>query len=301
MDRLTSMGVFVTVVDLGSFAAAADRLGLSAPMVGKHVQFLENRLGVSLINRTTRRHAVTEIGRSFYDRCRSLLADAEAADALAAEHRGEPAGRLRIAAPVHFGRHCVMPVLLDLAQAYPALSLEFAFSDRLTDIVEEGYDLAIRTGSTPQGAGLTTRRIARQTMIVCAAPSYLDQFGLPSDIGDLDRHVALSYRRSGPAAPWRLPVAEGVQEWAPAGRFAFDDLAAIADACEAGLGIGWLPSWLVREPLRRGALRQVLTQYPGFPYDVHGVWPESRHLPVKVRHAIDAMVTHLPAAMGGAL
>ncbi|TIX81865.1 MAG: LysR family transcriptional regulator, partial [Mesorhizobium sp.] len=119
MDRLTSMAVFVKTVDLGSFAAAAAALDLSGPMVGKHVRFLEERLGVRLINRTTRRQSLTDFGRAYYERCRLVLAEAEAADALAADQLSEPRGKLRVIMPVHFGRRCVAPILLELAQRYP--------------------------------------------------------------------------------------------------------------------------------------------------------------------------------------
>src|ERR671931_334084 len=146
MDRLTSMAVFVKTVELGSFAAAAAALDLSAPMVGKHVRFLEERLGVRLINRTTRRQNLTEFGRAYYERCRVVLAEAEAADALAADQLSEPRGRLRITMPALLGRRCVAPILFELAQRYPALELDLSFTDRLIDIAEDGYDLAIRTG-----------------------------------------------------------------------------------------------------------------------------------------------------------
>ena len=176
MDRLTSMAVFVKAVDLGSFSAAADALELSGPMVGKHVRFLEERLGMPLITRTTRRQSLTEFGREYYDRCRVVLAEVDAADALAADHadKGEqsapPRGRLRVTVPVHFGRRCVAPVLLALTRQYPGLELDLSFSDRFSDLIEDGFDLAIRTGEPDDKAGVVARRVARQIMIVCASP-----------------------------------------------------------------------------------------------------------------------------------
>src|SRR5919198_6107079 len=162
MDRLASMAVFVKAVDLGSFAAAADALNLSGPMVGKHVRFLEERLGVRLINRTTRRQNLTEFGRAYYERCRVLLAEAEAADALAADQLSEPRGKLRVTMPVLFGRRCVAPILLELAKHYPALELDLSLNDRIADLAEDGYDLAVRTGSLEDESGVVARRIARQ-------------------------------------------------------------------------------------------------------------------------------------------
>lgn len=153
MDRLTSMAVFVRAADLGSFAAAADELGLSATMVGKHVRFLEQRLRVQLISRTTRRQSLTEFGRIYYERCQAILADSDAADALAMDQVQALHGRLRVTAPVHFGRHCVLPVMLQLTNDYPGLELDLSFSDRLIDLAEDGYDLAIRTGMLDAAPG----------------------------------------------------------------------------------------------------------------------------------------------------
>lgn len=202
MDRLTSMAVFVKAVDLGSFAAAADALALSAPMVGKHVRFLEERLGVRLINRTTRRQSLTDLGRDYYERCRGVLAAAEAADAMAADQQSEPQGRLRVAMSVHFGRHCVAPILLALAKRHPKLELDLFFSDRLIDLADGEYDLAIRTGSLEDSSDVTARRLARQRMVVCAAPSYVKRHGRPKGIVDLATHPAIVYRRSARISPW---------------------------------------------------------------------------------------------------
>jgi DNA-binding transcriptional LysR family regulator len=202
MDRLTSMAAFVKAVDLGSFAAAAAALDLSGPMVGKHVQFLEERLGVRLINRTTRRQSLTDFGRAYYERCRVVLAEVEAADALAADQLSEPRGKLRVTMPVHFGRRCVTPILLELAQQYPALELDLSFNDRIIDLAEDGYDLAIRTGHLENKAGVIARRVARQRMIVCASPSYLESHGRPEQLEDLASHRAITYHRSGPVPPW---------------------------------------------------------------------------------------------------
>ncbi|MBD9629304.1 LysR family transcriptional regulator [Pseudomonas sp. T] len=295
MDRLTSMEVFVRAVDLGSFAAAADALEMSAPMVGKHVRFLEERLGAQLLMRSTRRQSLTEAGRIYYERCRMLLADAEAADILAAGEVAEPRGRLRVAMPVHFGRRCVAPVLLELAQRYPQLELDLRFSDRLTDLAEEQIDLAIRTGEPQPRDGIIARRIGRQRMVVCAAPAYLEQHGRPASIEELAAHRVLVYHRSGRINPWLFPR-EGLEpaEFAPSSRLRFDDLAAIADAAVRGMGLAWLPYWLVREVIEAGALEELLPGQPGFLYDVHATWLQTTQLPRKVRLAIDALVEVMP-------
>nr|WP_034855158.1 LysR family transcriptional regulator [Sinorhizobium sojae] len=292
------MAVFVKAVDLGSFAAAAAALDLSGPMVGKHIRFLEERLGVRLINRTTRRQSLTDFGRAYYERCRVILAETEALDALAADQLSEPRGKLRVTMPVHFGRHCVMPVLLELARQYPALELELSFNDRLIDFAEDGHDLAIRTGTLGDRAGLIARRVARQPMIVCASPAYLESHGRPETVEDLAQHKAVVYRRSGPVPPW-LFLRQGQSPFVvmPLNRFRLDDLDAIADATISGTGLAWLPYWLVRERIAAGMLVRLLPDQPPFLYDCHAVWLQTPHLPLKVRVAVDALAAALPKFM----
>ena len=300
MDRLESMAVFVRAVDLGSFAATAIALDLSGPMVGKHVRFLEERLGVRLLNRTTRRQNLTDFGRAYYERCRIVLAEANAADALAADQFSEPRGKLRVTMPAHFGRHCVTPVLLRLARQYPMLELDLSLSDRFADLAEDGYDLAIRTGVLDDKAGVIARRVARQGMVVCAAPTYLQRHGEPRRIGDLADHHAIVYRRLGQIVqPW-LFAREGqrVQEITPTGRLRLDDLDAIADAAAEGMGLAWLPYWLVRERIQAGALVALLPDEPRYLYDCYALWLQTPHLPLKVRLAVDALAAALPKSMG---
>jgi DNA-binding transcriptional LysR family regulator len=298
MDRLASMAVFVKAVDLGSFAAAADALNLSGPMVGKHVRFLEERLGVRLINRTTRRQSLTEFGRAYYERCRVVLAEAEAADALATDQLAEPRGKLRITMPALFGRRCVIPILLDLAQRYPALELDLSFSDRIVDLAEDGYDLAIRTGNLEDKTGIIARRLAGHRMVVCASPSYLEKHGRPRQIEDLPNHQAIIYSRPGWVHPWLFPRKDQPPaEVAPVSRLRFDDLDAIADTATTGMGLAWLPSWLIRERLQAGALVALLSDQPAYVFENYALWLRTPHLPLKVRLAVDALAAALPKFM----
>jgi DNA-binding transcriptional LysR family regulator len=298
MDRLTSMAVFVKAVDLGSFAAAAAVLDLSGPMVGKHIRALEERLGARLLNRTTRRQSLTEFGRAYYERCRAVLAEAEAADALAADQLGEPKGLLRVTLPVHFGRRCVAPILLRLAERYPKLDLDLSFSDRFADLADDDFDLAIRTGELRDRAGVMARRVASQRMIVCASPAYIEAHGRPHSIEDLAHHRAVVYRRSGRVRPWLIPRdGQAPAEITPLHRFRFDDLAAIAEAVAAGAGLAWLPSWLVREPLMSGALVRLLPEEPEYLYDVFAVWLQTPQIPPKLRAAIDVLAVELTKCM----
>jgi len=297
MDRLESMATFVRAVDLGSFAAAADALGMSGPMVGKHVRFLEERLGVRLLNRTTRRQSLTDFGRAYYDRCRIILAEAYAADALAADQISEPRGKLRVTMPAHFGRRCVLPILLDLARRHQGLELELTLGDTLTDLADSGVDLAVRTGALEDQAGIATRRVARQRMIVCAARCYLDTHGTPRSIGEIADHQAIVYGRNR-VRTWLFPrPGEAPAEILPASRLRLDDLDAIADAAAGGMGLAWLPSWLVRDRLADGTLVQLLPDEEAFPYDCHALWFQTPHMPFKLRLAIDALAAELPKFM----
>lgn len=298
MDRLHSMAVFVRVAELGSFAAAAEELDMSPTMVGKHIRFLEQRLRVQLINRTTRRQALTEFARSYYERCRTILAEADAADALAADQLHALHGRLRVTAPVHFGRHCVLPVILALARDYPGLDMEISFSDRLIDLAEDGYDLAIRTGTPAPGQGVNVRHLASQAMAVCAAPAYLADKGRPATLAELEAHAGLAYRRTGPAPPWLFPADGGRPlEVRPPHRLSFDDLDAIADAATAGAGIAWVPRWLVRERIRSGQLVELFAEQSGYPYEVHALWLQTPHVARRLRVLVDALASALPGMM----
>uniref|UniRef100_UPI001CA4D73C LysR family transcriptional regulator n=1 Tax=Burkholderia thailandensis TaxID=57975 RepID=UPI001CA4D73C len=159
MDRLTSMAVFVKAAETGSFAAAGASLGLSSQMVGKHVRFLETHYGMRLINRTTRRQSLTEAGRAFYERSRAVLAEAQAVDALAANLMAAPRGTLRINAPISFGVHCLMPMLASYMRAYPEVQIDLTLSDRIVDVVDEGYDAVIRIAPLAD-SGLIARPLA---------------------------------------------------------------------------------------------------------------------------------------------
>jgi DNA-binding transcriptional LysR family regulator len=298
MDRLTSMAVFVRAADLGSFAAAADALEMSGPMVGKHVRFLEERLGVRLLNRTTRRQSLTEAGQAYYERCRAVLSEAEAADAVVSDERSEPRGKLRVTMPALLGRHCIAPLLMRLARKQPHLELDLSFGDPIADIVEAGYDLAIRTGDLDGQSGLIARRIASQRMVVCGARSYLRAHGKPRSLDDLAAHQAIIYRRSGRVRPWLFPQADQPpREIMPSGRLRLDDLEAIADAATQGMGLTWLPYWLVRQRLNTGALVGLFGSQPEFLYDCHALWPRSPRMPPKLRAAVDTLAAGLPKLM----
>ncbi len=295
MDRLDGIAVFVQAVETGSFAAAAARLNLSRSAVGKTVARLEARLGVRLFHRTTRSQSLSEDGQIYYERCLRALAELRTAEAMLESGRKQVTGRLRVTMPVLFGRYCVAPILLDLARQHPGLELDVSFSDRVVDLTEEGFDLAIRNGPLRSGAGLMTRRLAYQRMVVCAAPAYLETRGVPLSIADLADHDAVLYWRADLHRTWLFPNSDNpTVEIVPPARIRLDDLEAIADAAVTGAGLAWLPCWLIRGRVRKGELACVLADQPGMVFEAHAVWPRMPHLPLRLRLAIDALVGNLP-------
>lgn len=298
-ERLDGISVFVDVAEAGSFALAAQRLGVTRSAVGKIIARLEQRLGVRLFTRTTRRHTLTEDGQLYYERCLRALAELEAAEEAFEGGKRAPSGRLRISVPVLFGRHCVAPVMLRLMQKYPALKIDISFSDHVADLVEEGYDLAIRMGTLPDSSKLVARKLGVQRMGICAAPDYLAQHGHPTTAQELEQHAGIAYSHAGKAIPWRLRGEDGrIEEANVDCRLRLDDLQAITDAAVAGAGLAWLPCWLMWDELHKGRLDLVMNADQLVSADVHVVWPHARHLPSKVRVAIDALVAELPPLLG---
>ncbi|WEX76695.1 LysR family transcriptional regulator [Sinorhizobium numidicum] len=297
MERFTGISVFVEVADAGGFSAAAERLNLSRSAVGKTVARLEQRLGVRLFHRTTRAQSLTDEGQLFYEGCQKALGEIRTAEALLESGRQEIRGRLRISMPVLFGRKCVTPLLVDLLRAHPRLQLDLSFNDRIVDLLDEGFDLAIRNGSVGNDSGLMTRTIAEQRMTVCASPAYLAERGAPKTLADLAAHDAVVYSR-GEQRPWSFPSnGDAAETVLPKTRLRLDDLAAIADAAVDGLGLAWLPCWLVRERVQRGELVRVLTDRPALIFKAYAVWPRTQHMLPKLRVVIDRLAAGLPRIM----
>ncbi|MBE7197113.1 MAG: LysR family transcriptional regulator [Parafilimonas terrae] len=295
-DLLADLPIFVTAVEAGGFSAAATRLNLTRSAVGRTVARLERRLGVRLFHRTTRSLALTEEGQTVFEHGKRALAEIQSATAMLESGRRDIAGRLRVSMPVLFGRLCVAPILIRLADAHPRLELDLNFSDRLVDPVEDGFDLVVRSGSLRDWPGLITRRIAHQRMRVCAAPAYLEAAGIPTSLGELASHHAVLYGRSGQERSWLFPQPAGpAREIIPSSRLRFDDVGAVRDAALEGHGLAWLPCWLIRDDVTAGRLVVVLGDEPAHAFESHALWPATPHLPLRVRLAIDALAAALPS------
>ena len=297
-DTLKDIPVFVASVEAGSFAQAAVRLHLSRSAVGKSIARLEERLGVRLFHRTTRSQRLTDNGALFYERCLRALEEIRGAESQLETGKHQVSGRLRVAMPVLFGRQCIAPLLIELAQEHPGLELEMSFSDRIVDLVEEGFDMAVRNGTLADSAVLVARRLGVHRMVLCAAPDYLIKNGQPQSVDDLRQYTAINYTRAGRVLPWQLMDYDGTSRtFIPRSSLNMDDLQAICDAALAGHGIAWLPCWMVIKEIHQGNLVPLFKQAPDVRFDVHAVWQQTPHLPIRVRIAIDMLVKRLPAVM----
>ena len=297
-DTLKDIPVFVAAVEAGSFAQAAIRLHLSRSAVGKSIARLEERLGVRLFQRTTRSQSLTDNGALFYEHCLRALEEIRGAESLLETGKQQVSGRLRVAMPVLFGRQCVAPLLIALAQEHPGLELEMSFSDRVVDLVEEGFDMAVRNGPLQDSSVLVARRLGEHRMVLCAAPDYLLKKGTPQSVDDLLHHAAINYLQAGRVLSWQLMDSEGASHtFTPRSSLNMDDLQAICDAALAGHGIAWLPCWMVSKEIHQGKLVPLLKQAPDVRFDVHAVWQQTPHLPLRVRIAVDTLASRLPSVM----
>ena len=291
MDRIASMGVFVKTVDLGSLTAAATAMGMSPQMVGKHVGFLEARLGAPLLRRTTRRQSLTDIGQAFYQRCRIILADMEMAEALVHDMSATPRGRLRISAPVNFGACRLAPLVARYLAAYPDVAVEMNLTDRYVDVVDEGYDAVIRLGPIRDTA-LAARNLQSHRQVACAAPAYLADRGMPTAPDDLGGHDCLGYVNwSGlPYAEWRFSKAGQVHAVEVRSRFQVNDGRVLLAAALEGHGIILQPEAILREALDAGRLVPVLADYAAPSRPMVLLFSARRPQPPTLRSFIDCVV-----------
>lgn len=291
MDRLTSMAVFVKAADLGSFAAAADAMGLSPQMVAKHVVFLEDRLGAALLHRTTRRQSLTDVGRAYYDRCKLVLAEAEAADSLAEEMRSLPKGSLRVNAPTTFGSYSLAPFVTRYLARFPEMQIDLTLNDRFVDPLEEGFDLLVRIGEVEETA-LVARPLAPYRLIACASPAYLASRGMPRQPADLAGHECLAYAYWSPSIPcrWRFTRDGRTQEIKASGRLRSNDWKVLLHAAVEGCGVTLGPESVLGAEIAAGRLVRVLADYEGPERPMHVLSPAGRRPTVKLTRFIDALV-----------
>lgn len=294
LDRVTGMQVFTRVAALGGFSAAARALGMSQTMATKHMTALEDRLGVKLLHRTTRRLTLTEAGRNYLEAAERILSEIEDADAAVAAENMQVRGTLRLNAPVSFGIREIAPLLPELSRRHPALAIDLGLNDRNVDLIEEGWDLAIRIG-TLADSSMIARRLAPCHMIVCAAPSYIAAHGRPRVIADLEGHVCLGYTLSRAVSADRWSFGrDGKASVEISGTLKANNGDVLVVAAIAGQGIVYQPTFLVAHEINAGLL--VPLKLDDDPIELGGVYaayPADRRPPAKVRATIEFLIEKL--------
>lgn len=293
MDSLRFDGIseFILAAQLQSFTAAALQLGVTSSAVGKSVSRLEKRLGIKLLHRTTRKLSLTNEGEVYLASCLRVMEELRDTEDCLSTGLVEPRGRLRIDLPAAFGRRHIAPMLIDLARQYAQLDLTITFSERIVDMIGEGIDLAVRIGDLKDDPELVARRLGTQRLVICASPDYLHRSAQVKDKADLLEHDCIIGWRKGVRATWLLMGHKGIVEQQEIRvRHEFDDGEMMLRAALEGCGLSQLPTWLVDEHLRSGALVTVLDHYAGAEMPIHVIWPRTRYIQTRVRIIIDALL-----------
>jgi DNA-binding transcriptional LysR family regulator len=289
MDQFQQMRAFVAVVDSGSFVRAADVLGLSKTAVSRLVGELESRLGTRLLQRTTRKLSLTPEGEVFHERCRQLLEGVAEAEAELSAHSGEAIGQLRVNVPVSFGLLHLAPLWPAFMELHPKVMLDVTLADRLVDLVDEGYDLAVRIARL-QASSLVSRQLTSTRMILCASPQYLRRHGVPEHPSEIAQHAVMAYTLLAMGEQWAFEGPQGPVSVKVSPRMRTNS----GDTCVAAAvqhqGVVLQPSFLVGAHLASGALVEVLPQYRSVELGVYAVYPSRKHLTPKVRALIDFLV-----------
>ncbi len=287
VDRFQALGAYAKVVELGSFARAAERLDVSTSAVSRQVAELEAHLEVRLLNRTTRRLSLTEAGQAFYERCVQLLADVEEAEASVRASAVVPRGTLRLTCGVTFGIRYLAPAIAEFSTAHPQVNFDLDLSDRSVDLVEEGFDLAVRIGGIGAQA-LVSRRIGSTQTMCCAAPAYLERHGSPRTPDELARHECLTYTYVAAPEDWRFDAADGTRHTVRVrARHRANNGRMLAALAAAGLGVVYEPDFILVPEVRAGRLVRLLPGYEPPHSPVSVVYPSRRHLSAKVRAFVD--------------
>lgn len=287
MDRLKQIESFVAVAAKGSLTAAAKAEGVAAAVVGRRIDALEERLGVKLLVRTTRRISLTHEGSRFVDDCQRILAEIGNAEAGVSAGGEKVSGHLRVTAPAGFGRRHVAPLAAEFVGRHPELSLSLNLSDRLVDIVDEGFDCAVRVGDLPDSS-LVSVRLADNRRQCVATPAYLQRAGVPQTPADLARHECLALSSdASQSRGWAFVIDGAVTHLRPGGRLDCSDGQVLHDWCLQGLGLAWRSTWEVEREVQAGLLQVVLDDFAAPPNGIYAVFPQRRHLALRVRLWID--------------
>ncbi|ABE30976.1 bacterial regulatory helix-turn-helix, lysR family protein [Paraburkholderia xenovorans LB400] len=294
MDKFVSMEIFVAVVEAGSLTAAAERFDISSAMVGKHIRSLETRLVTRLLTRTTRRQSLTEIGRQYYEQCRRILADVKDAESLAEAMAAAPRGVLKVTAPLTYGVEVFAPAMTEYLTAWPDITLELDLSNRVIDLVEEGFDASVRIGQLPDSS-FVARPLKPYRMRACASPAYLARAGTPRTPEDLMQHECLGFLHWGREGLWRLGGETADENHLRAGRFRANNGQALKVAALHGFGLVLQPEALLAREIASGELVSVLEDYLPEGAPVHLLYPRDRRATPKLTSFIDFVIERFGA------
>lgn len=288
MDQLAALRALRRVVELGSFTAAADAMGISHTIVSRQIRQLEEHLGAQLLNRTTRRFALTDAGRDYYEASRQILDALSEADRNVCRLQSRPSGTLLINAPMAFGTMDLSKWLPDFMAAYPELSIDLVCNDRMVDLIEEGFDVGLRLTRKLPDSTLVARRLGESPVLLVANPAYLREHGEPATPDDLAQHNCLVYSQPERANEWTFIGPDGAQKTVTVrGKLQANTAVALRTAVLAGVGMTASAAFLVSEDLKRGDLVQVMPDWRLKPRELFALYPQNRHLSPKVRAFID--------------
>jgi DNA-binding transcriptional LysR family regulator len=291
MDRLTSLTAFVRVVDSGGFSAAGRRLNMSTTMVSNHVQALEERLGARLLHRTTRKVSLTEVGRAYYDRCTQILADIEQADDIAGALQSTPRGTLRIYTATHIVPF-VAPVVTEFLKSYPDVKVDLSMGERAIDIIDEGFDVAIRL-TPPPDSSLIVRSLATWRHVLCASPFYLEQHGRLQQLSELSEHNCVRHALYPFGDDWHFVDRKGMPATVRvSGNLITNSGETLRTAAVDGIGVSLAAGFLIHDDLEAGRLVRLLPEYRPVELSMNAVYPHRHHLSAKVRTFIDMLAHH---------
>ncbi len=278
---LNDIVVFTKVVETKSFTGAAEALGLPKSTVSRKLAQLEERLGVRLVQRTTRKLALTEIGEAYYERCSSIVADIAAAEQLVTDMQSTPRGRLRVTASVDFSTRFLGEIVAAFLAEHPEINVELEATDRVVDLIEDGFDLAVRFGQMPEST-LIARKLCSLHVILCASPDYLARRGTPTHVEELDEHDHVLFTPSSRNQTWTLVNDDQSYEFGRPARLATNNYGAVVDVARAGGGIAAISEFMVTDEIQSGALVRVLPEWQTRPTDVHAVYPARQNVPPRL-------------------
>lgn len=289
---LNDIVVFTKVVETKSFTGAADALGLPKSTVSRKLAQLEERLGVRLVQRTTRKLALTDIGEAYYERCSRIVADIAAAEQLVTDMQSTPRGRLRVTASVDFSTRFLGEIVAEFLAQHPEINVELEATDRVADLIEDGFDLAVRFGQMPEST-LIARKLCSLHLILCASPAYLARRGAPETIEELDEHDHVLFTPVSRNQTWTLANGDASYEFGRPARLATNNYGAVVDVARAGGGIALISEFMVAEEIQNGQLVRVLPGWQTRPTDVHAVYPARQNVPPRLTLFLDHLAKSL--------